>query len=178
MPLFCQPGNAEHLSIWLKGPLEGCSTVAASFSGTELPRVPPPAPLLAPSSPRGYPRSPRSAWSPLSSSTVIWGVWLLWGHLLPFGSTLGYLHPGPGGEPKSVKLCLQPVPGGGLQIWPPGPIPEMGESRPTGLHASHWDWAGAVGWDAVGRMLAAPHVPWQQEHGASPFPLQYIYLFF
>lgn len=40
MPLFCQPGNAEHLSIWLKGPLEASTTTAASLSGTKLPRPP------------------------------------------------------------------------------------------------------------------------------------------
>ena len=70
MPLFCQPGSAEHLSIWLKGPLEGCSTVAASLSGTELPWAPP-APILVPSLQRWCPRSPRTAWSPSSSSPMI-----------------------------------------------------------------------------------------------------------
>ena len=160
MPLFCQPGNAEHLSIWLKGPLEGCSTVTASLSGTELPRAPPwprswPPPRSAGAHAAPGPLGPHGPPAPSSRAGGCSGARGSECHLLPFGSTLGYVHPSLG-EPKSVKLCLQPVPGGGLQMWPPGP---PAESRPAGLRALPWDRAEAAGWGSVGRMLWAPCVP-------------------
>lgn len=149
MPLFCQPGNAEHLSIWLKGPLEGCCTVAASLSGTELPRVPlrprswpPPRTVGAHAAPG--PLGPCPPAAPPSPACGCSGARGSQYHLLPLGSTLGYLHPALGGEPKPVKLYLQLVPGGELQIWPPGPMSEPGESRPAGLRALRWDCAEAA----------------------------------
>lgn len=131
MLLFRQPGNAEQLPIWLKGPLEASAVVTASLSSTTLHW--PPCPLQAalvpsqPPAPCPYAQHPRCP-----TVTLLSGEQSSECQLLPSGSTLGYDCPAPWGEPKCVKLCLHSVPGGGPDV-ASGTNDGVGESRPVGL---------------------------------------------
>lgn len=72
-------------------------------------------------------RCPAASWSWHCGWSGAWGSAC---SLLSFCSTPGYILPSLGGELKSVKLYLQLVSGGELQIWPLGPEMGLGESCP------------------------------------------------
>lgn len=107
---FCQPGSAQHLSICLKGPPEGCSGAAGCWGEAQSCHSPPHVPssqLQCPPSPwMRLSHCPAAIPASLGPSTE---------NSKSLGSTLGFAHRGVGGEPKSVRLCLQQCLGGWMR---------------------------------------------------------------
>lgn len=140
--------------------------------GTELSQSPP-GPLLVPSSQLQCPLSP---WMRLSQcpSVIPAALGSNTENYKSFRSTLRFVHPGVGGEPKSVWLCLQQCLGGldeapGMELgW--GRVVPRAECLSHGLCRSYGvEWGGE---DAQG-------TPCPQILGtgaqSQPFPLQSIY---
>lgn len=182
MLLFCQPGNAEHLSIWLKGPLEGCSTVAASLSGTELPLVP--SQLLSWPPPwNTVPTQPLDLFVPVVQQPCDPVMWLLWAPKQQVPPSAFWEHPGvcSSWSRRRTKTLLNCVCRQCL----------VGNCR-CGFWDRYWGWVGATHRASCctlrlcqscraggeGRMLRMHFVSvWgTSEHDVSPFLLRCIYL--